>query len=437
MSSPLDTAYNRLDEVHRAWHSAFDGYHQIEDFRAGINTAIQALRNLTLTLQKQKENLPDFDSWYTEWQIKMKNNPILKEFHEARNIIVHQEDLILNSIATARTKGWLDFEKISFSFDPTNDSYSIAKGFYDNYAKHLPVQKETKKRLVFEFERKWVYDKLPEYELLEAITQAYNFFQDMLKDANEKFLIPEKEKIDGLSFCSNEFNDDNRLKCMIITSQERCLSFNFEDGKILGGIQTQRIDRDENLIKKVKERYGDEWKSSDTLSLLEDLFTDEYPFNQMKLFTQVAIGNLKKDKHLVPMSAIFTKKENPPVITSFVFANQEQKILAIDNIANAVIKNNAKHILLLIEAWVYKRDKENVAVPSYYDTKNAKDVFQIYCLSTKDIKIITIPLVKNILGGITFSAPQIQNYSIDDNSHNAFIVIPIIKALKQVAKGLD
>lgn len=432
--SPLTTAYNRLDEVHRAWHSALDGYHQIEDFRAGINTAIQALRNLTLALQKQKDNLPDFDNWYAEWQLKMKNNPILKEFHEARNVIVHQEDLILNSIATAKTKGWLDFEKTSFSFDPTVDSYSIAKGFYDNYAKHLPVQKETKKRLIFEFERKWIYDKLPEYELLEAITQAYNFFQDMLKDATTKFSITEKTKKDSLSFCSNEFNDDERLLCMIITPQERCLSFNFEDGKILGEMQTQKIYRDENLIKKVKERYGDEWKSSETLSLLKGIFPDEYPFNQMKLFTQVAIGNLKKDKHLVPMSAIFTKKESPPIITSFVFSNQEQKMLAIDNIANAVIKNNAKQVLLLTEAWVYKRDKKNRSVPSHSDTKNAKDIFQIYCLSTKDIKIITIPMVKNILGNITFSSPQTQNYSIDDDSHNAFIVIPIIKALKQISR---
>ena len=81
--SPLDTAYNRLDEAHRAWHTALDGYHRIDDFRAGINTAIQALRNLTFALQKHKDGLPDFDIWYVGWQEKMRSNPILKELHEA------------------------------------------------------------------------------------------------------------------------------------------------------------------------------------------------------------------------------------------------------------------------------------------------------------------------------------------------------------------
>jgi hypothetical protein len=61
MSNDLDTAYRRLDEGHRAWHLALDGYHKIDDFRAGINSAIQSFRNLTFALQKQKAGLPNFD----------------------------------------------------------------------------------------------------------------------------------------------------------------------------------------------------------------------------------------------------------------------------------------------------------------------------------------------------------------------------------------
>ena len=115
IKSPLDAAYNRLDEFHRAWHLALVGYHKISDFRAGINSAIQASRNVTFVLQKQKEQLLGFDEWYTPWQNRMRNDPILKELHNARNIIVKEADLKLKSRAVAKITGWVGISNLVFA----------------------------------------------------------------------------------------------------------------------------------------------------------------------------------------------------------------------------------------------------------------------------------------------------------------------------------
>lgn len=429
MKSILDTSYNRLDEAHRAWHGALDGYHRIEDFRANVNTAIQALRNVTFALQKQKDNLIGFDEWYSVWQGKMRNDPILKELHEARNIIVKEEDLKLHSEATARTKGWVEFEKMAFTFDPAKNSHEVAKGFYHTYAKHLPVEEAYKHRLIFEFERKWVYEKIPNTELLEAIAHSYNFLYSILLDAENHFSLTNKNDLATGGYCSADLNEKNELQCMIITPQERRLTLSFQDGKDIK-MHTETIHRNEDELERVHKKYGDEWKSEKTITILEDFFPKDYPYDQMKLFAQLAIANLKKDKSLIPTTFIFKENKEPPIITALYFQNQEQKVMAIESVADKILKNEGHFVFFLAEVWQYHYDKEKPIIPSHKNNKGAKDLLQFVCLSTEKVKVITLPFHKNIFGQIIFEKGKTEDFPIDD--HTQFILIPLIKALKAV-----
>lgn len=429
-SSPLDTAYNRLDEAHRAWHFALNGYHRIGDFRAGINANIQALRNLTFALQKQKDSLAGFDDWYEGWRVKMVGDSILKELHEARNVIVKEDDLKLHSTATARTKGWIDYEKMVFEFDPMNDSVAVASGFYETYARHLPVPEEVKKRLVFQFERKWVYDKLPEFELLEALAYAYNFFFGMLRDANKRFaLSPPASYVSG-DYCPGILNDENKLKCMAITSQERCLTFGFNDGAQIS-MHTKEISRDAVDLSKAKKRYGDEWKSKETLTLLHGLFPDGYPYEDMKVFAQVAVSNLKKDGYLIPISFIFKKEKSVPVSIVHPFQNQEQKVITMDSIATDIIKNNGVFVLTMCEIWLYRLDDDKPVIPTQANTKNAREALQISYISAEKVRAISIPFRKNIFGRVIFSKPEMEDFSTSDQPYSIFR--PLVKALRVIS----
>ncbi len=429
--SPLTVAYVRLDEAHRAWHSALDGYHRIDDFRAGVNSAIQSFRNLTFALQKQKDCLQDFDSWYAGWQIKMGNDPILKALHTARIVIVHQEDLKLKSTAIARTKGWVDFEKIAFEFNPMEDSETIAEGFYNNYAKHLPVSEEIKKRLIFEFERKWVYDKLQDHELLEALAHAYKFLYELLSDAQQKFSLPIKENYSTGAYCSADFTDEHILNCMTITKQERSLIYSFSDGKQYNLIANTTTAPPTNEIRQLaQQRYGDDWESEENLNLIKGVFSKEYPFNIMDSFAKVAITALKKDKFLIPMTFIFTKKGNPPVMITHTFKDQESKVISINRTANETIKHRGEYIFHLGEVWTANFDESRPDMPAW-KREDKKELIQFAYMSAEKGCIISIPFHKNDNEKIVFGKTSVEDFLTNEN-HRNYIFLPLIDALKKV-----
>ena len=63
-SCPLPNAHRRLSECHRLWHHAAETYDDPEGFRTQLNALLQALRNVTFVLQKEKRSIPEFDAWY-------------------------------------------------------------------------------------------------------------------------------------------------------------------------------------------------------------------------------------------------------------------------------------------------------------------------------------------------------------------------------------
>ncbi|MFA6353677.1 MAG: hypothetical protein WCW93_01985 [Candidatus Paceibacterota bacterium] len=430
IKSPLDIAYNRLDEAHRAWHLALNGYHKIDDFRAGINSAIQSLRNLTFALQSEKSNFSNFDSWYESWRIKMRDDLVLKELNGARNIIVKQEDLKLKSKATAQVKGWENYKSLCFEFDPMSDSYAVAKGFYNNYVVYLPVSKENKSRFIFNFERKWIYEKLPDVELLEAVAYSYHFFWEMLKDAEKVFSLPQKNSLSSGDFCQSEIIDNKFLRCMAITRQERSLIFSLENGGVVYSGKTSSWIPTEDIKQKTKKRYGDMWKSKEIISMLNGIFVNKYPFDQVKKLIQIAIASIKRDKYLVPMSFIFTEKHKPPMIISHTFQNQQSKIIAINKVADEIIKIKGTSILQLGEAWLAPLKKDGHNFP-LQDRKDTKDVVLIHWVSSEMGKVITIPFKKNIFNQIIFSKIEVEDFDTNQ-PHKNFLLLPLIEALQKV-----
>jgi hypothetical protein len=426
IKSPLEVAYNRLDEAHRAWHLALAGYHKISDFRAGINSAIQALRNATFALQKQKENLPGFDIWYAPWQDKMRKDFILRALHDARNVIVKEADLKLKSRAVAKVTGWVGINNLVFEFNPMSDSYSVAKGYYDNYLVYLPIKDKDKKRLIFCFERMWIYEKLPDYELLDAVGYTYKFLWNMLKDAENSFHLLGNENFKNGDYCSGGLTKEGLLTCMNATRGERILNFGLEKGELYRTIVRQEIITEE-MKAKVAERYGDNWKSEGIESMVKNFFTDEYPFNDVKKFIQVAITSIKKDKFLAPVSFIFCKKSIHPSVIVHTFRNQAEKLLSIHRVADEIIRCRGTSTLFIGEAWT-KKIKGGV---NLQDRADRKEEIIIYWVSADEGRCISIPFKRKLFGKIIFSDPIIENYNTDDPNLSG-ILSPLIAALKKI-----
>src|SRR5690349_13674670 len=94
----LGPAFTRLEDSHRQWHQAEDEYFDPSGFRIALNGCIQTLRSVTFVLQKQKNKIDGFETWYQDWQKKLNADEVLKWSVQARNRIVKEGDLELHSI---------------------------------------------------------------------------------------------------------------------------------------------------------------------------------------------------------------------------------------------------------------------------------------------------------------------------------------------------
>lgn len=419
--SPLDSACSRVDEVHRSWHLALSEYDNLEGFKSNVNNAIQSLRNITFNIQSQKKELPGFDCWYIEWRKKMKEDSILRELKSARNIIVKQKDLELKSKAIAKIEGaGFDKEILRLEFDPFSDTQKIINGIYSNYIIYLPIQEEIKKRFIFTCEREWIYDKLPDFELLDAISQAYLFFVEMLKDAGKQFNVSVNFP-DSSSYCSS-----NELDCMKITKEQRTMSINLLDG-INVDLKTIDFVLPEKYIKAAKKRYGYLHKSKKITNITKNIFPKQYPFNLVQILTKQALVMLVKDKNLYPMTFILYKDESKkPIQISSLYRNQGEKLIAYKKIAEDVIKLSGDFVLIIVETFIYSNDKF-----LYEPQKNRpkRESVVIFLVSKNEIFSTFIRFKRGLLGNIIFYKPEITREKTTEN-HKQNLLIPIIEALR-------
>jgi hypothetical protein len=75
---PTPAAHSRINEAHRLWHQTADNYDDPDGFRANLNACIQALRSVTFVLQKENYRIPNFFTWYSAWQNRLKSDFILE-----------------------------------------------------------------------------------------------------------------------------------------------------------------------------------------------------------------------------------------------------------------------------------------------------------------------------------------------------------------------
>lgn len=97
---PLAETHDKLVEADYFIHQMMNEYHDPLPFRFNLNAFLQALRSVTLVLQKEFSSRDGFrEKWYPIQQDKMKADPLLRAFRDGRNIVVKQRSLEINSKA--------------------------------------------------------------------------------------------------------------------------------------------------------------------------------------------------------------------------------------------------------------------------------------------------------------------------------------------------
>lgn len=169
---PIPKTHRRLVEAHLLWHQALTQYQDPEAFRANLNAAIQALRNVTFILQSEKHEFSNFDDWYEPWQERLKANPILKWLKDARNTIVKQGELETNSTAVVKLVTWRDHVLAELSVPPDMAPSLIIRNVpVVELVKNIHIPPGDLKNAALVIERRWTVSDLESWEILEALVR--------------------------------------------------------------------------------------------------------------------------------------------------------------------------------------------------------------------------------------------------------------------------
>ncbi|MDI6729131.1 MAG: hypothetical protein QMD44_09450 [Thermodesulfovibrionales bacterium] len=342
VNCPLPNTHSRLSQSHRLWHQVLETYNDHEGFRANLNAAIEALRNVTFMLQNEKHAIPEFDRWYAEWREKMKADPVMLWLCEARTIVVHNSDLETQSTAIATVHNNLSLAHISLELPPMLPFDTAC----ELVATTLPEPfSSNKKDLVLSIERRWVAKQLPDWELLEALAHAYGVLSNIVKEAHERAGFRFESRHCSGGKCS--IPTDGRLPCMITTAEIRTARIALADGASLVCRQRPFQMKREQTMKAVK-RYGfDKFKVP--------LTVEGDPFHIAESLLPLAKQILQKDKYHVRI--MFLRTPQQWTIRQIDARDRAEKYALIRTLANEIRQLHVDALIEISEVWMSSVDE--------------------------------------------------------------------------------
>lgn len=332
---PVPSAHRRLMDCHDHWHAALDTYMEPDAFRLNVNSLIQALRNVTFLLQKQKAELPEFESWYPEWQGLVRDDEVMRWSVRARNRIVKESDLELNSIAKVTVAlDWLRGGEKTFTIPPRWGPRDIAAMLRQKGA----IAPEFEGESVLTVERRWVDRLLPEKELLNACLHAMVMITDVVRSAHQAAGVTTCDLPTRSRECVKA-SLDRDLECMWDEDAARVERY---DLATLTPYLSRRvrIERDEKLSREAIRRYG-----------VAPDFVNGDPISMVDLLVEVGKSVLVADGFNALFVWLF-RGDKAVDLQSPVFTNQAGKMMAFQEMATRAEMLNADGILLISEIWM-------------------------------------------------------------------------------------
>lgn len=194
-------------------------YHEPDPFRYALGAFIQAARNVTWMLQKEKSAFTDF-AWYREWSEKAREDPLLRWLHDTRNDFVKSQAL--------EPKSWMTMRCIDNPRQGHFDEYGDEEDGSLTYkvspfaCTHYYIGTGWRTDHVHEFTRQWEMEGLST-ELLEACAGIYDRLDDLVVDDHRRL---------GAQMPSHRTEHSKRaLPCMEETTKHRVIRTIVRDGQ--------------------------------------------------------------------------------------------------------------------------------------------------------------------------------------------------------------
>lgn len=223
----VPTTHRRLADAHVLWHQALDSYKDPERFRANLNAALQALRNITFALQSERSVFPDFDLWYEPWQKRLAADPVATWVKNSRNRVVKQGELETDSTAIVRLVTWRDDIVAELSVPPlTPDSVVLQNVPLLKLIGEKKIPPGDAADAAVSIERRWSIPELEGREVLDALAHVYGLLSELVLDAHMRLgrttCIPSPHEH---SHFVSKYQRTGVLECMAVAVENRTSRF--------------------------------------------------------------------------------------------------------------------------------------------------------------------------------------------------------------------
>ncbi len=336
---PLAAVDRRLEDVHRFWHQAEEVYFDPDAFRVAIQAAIQTARTVTLVLQKNKNVLPDFDKWYEPWQEKLGANALMKWMVEARNRIEKQGDLDAHSFVSAEIVASHLDEGLHIQVPARLSDAPLA------LIRSIPANalgEHMKKDGILRIRRRWIENSLPDYELLDAVADAYGQLSQVVRAAHRQMGVGGPETTNVTTGQTYPDGDRaGRLPCMIGHEDARTLDVWLATGEPL---EFSEVPHKVDLSKgpEVMKRYGVE---------PQEMFADSgLPEDHARTLFATARKMFEKDGYHITL-AILLPDGKPAAFRELRPEEHGHKYMMMRNLAHEAQRIGADSVILISESW--------------------------------------------------------------------------------------
>ena len=182
---PIPATHHKYQETEYFLAKVVDHYHDPWEFQFNLNAFIQSFRNITFMLQSEPEKPAGFDKWYKAKREEIRSNELLRNFIQARNIVVKQSSLTSkSSVRSGMFRGRT--MKMALRYDipvfmPTAKALEHAKEFAVSFflgEEHSAIGEQ------IGVERTWIVEEIGESEVVSHCLDAINYMGGLIAEVH-------------------------------------------------------------------------------------------------------------------------------------------------------------------------------------------------------------------------------------------------------------
>lgn len=399
----------RLKDLARLLTNCGETYFDPELFRLNTNQFLQTSRTVTFIIQKNKNQIPQFDAWYgTHVHAAWANDPVMTWAKDSRNVIEKEGDLDLHSsVRLTLLFSYLSHQDL---FVPSTRTELVAGN-----AKRLI--RLARKRLstgvadaaVLRIERRWVANSLPDRELVYALTYVYSRLYEVcaslaaLTGSSLDRDVPLPVDLDPVS------SDVGRVRYMKLAQPG------------IGRVIERRIKQDPTTqIPATVLALRDEFRAEARPSNVKDV---------VKHLAKIAKATFEHYGNHVPMLFLFNERWEQIDFLSTTFADQADKFIFWRSVADRAGYLRAFGVVWVSESWI--RDAKEADTVA---TRNLPILGERLTVLGSDIANNRYEVTWDIRRTDGLKGPRVELVPVEvssDSEREVFFLVPILTAMRE------